>query len=186
MIGHGRRSARSRPWIHGIRPFASAARAPILPRETTPSRSGPPTGRAERGNHLGAYGVRGANPDRKSGSADRPREPVSSPRRPTTDRGPPPARIRTPCRRRLRRPARRGPLPGDRARALVGGRAAARRSLLPTPAGVLTVTPTAVPCRTRRPPPSRPCHPPTWRRRRRTGGPLPQPHTTALSRRPRR
>src|SRR3954452_8820448 len=140
MIGHGRRSGRSPDGLRDSA-LASAARAPILAPETTPSLSGPPVGRAERGNHLGALlGVRGANPDRESGSADRPREPVSSPRRPTTDRGPLPARIRTPRRRlrgraRARAACRRPPL---RARC---GRPAARRPLLPTTAGVPAATP---------------------------------------------
>src|SRR4051794_15688920 len=140
MIGHGRRSGRSPDGLRGSA-LASAARAPILAPETTPSPSGPPVGRAERGNHLGALrGVRGANPDRESGSADRPREPVSSPRRPTTDRGPLPARIRTP-RRRLRGPASvRAAHRRQRLRARCG-RPAARRHLLPPTAGVPAVTP---------------------------------------------
>src|SRR3954452_22848106 len=140
MIGHGRRWVRSPGGLRDSA-LASAARAPILAPETTPSLSGPPVGRAERGNHLGAFrGVRGASPDRESGSADRPREPVSSPRRPTTDRGPLPARIRTP-RRRLRGPARaRAACRRQRLRARCSG-SAARRPLLPTTAGVSAVTP---------------------------------------------
>src|SRR3954454_23197496 len=126
--------------IAGVR-LASAARAAILAPETTPSPSGPPVGRAERGNHLGALrGVRGANPDRESGSADRPREPVSSPRRPTTDRGPLPACIRTP-RRRLRGPASVRPAHRRQRLRARCGRPAARRHLLPPTAGVPAVTP---------------------------------------------
>src|SRR3954447_24256450 len=70
-------------------------------------------------------------------------------------------------------PPERGPLAGDSACALV---AAARRRGVPCfpqrPASPPS-PPAAAPCRTRRPPPSRPYHPPAWRRRRR-GAPSPR------------
>ena len=88
MIGHRRR------W--GLPPLRPPL-APIYCRPTTPSPFGPPGSRGA-GEPIGRRLRRpGANPGHVPGSADRPREPVSSPRRPTTDRGPRTARLRTPC-----------------------------------------------------------------------------------------
>jgi hypothetical protein len=110
-------------------------------------------GRAERGNQLGAgFRCPGANPGPVPGSADRPCEPVSSPRRPTTDRGPRTARLRTPRCRILRGAAD----PGARGRPRVVRDAArlpfparvppsvalvAVPRLLPAPAGARAATP---------------------------------------------
>jgi hypothetical protein len=87
MIGHATR------W--GIPPLYPPL-APIYCRSIRRRVRSARLGRAERGNQLGA-GLRcpGANPGHVPGSADRPCEPVSSPRRPTTDRGPRTASLRT-------------------------------------------------------------------------------------------
>ena len=113
-------------------------------------------GCAERGNQLGpGFRCPGANPGHVPGSADRPCEPVSSPRRPTTDRGPRTARLRTPRCRPLRGCADPGAAPGGHAhapRAAAGRHARApgrghHLPLLPAPAGARAATPhgTAVP-----------------------------------------
>jgi hypothetical protein len=101
MIGHRRRRGHSA--------LASAASAHILPRQRRRVRS-LPVDRAERGNQLGAsapWGESGLVP----GSADRPCEPVSSPRRPTTDPWTRPSAYLHACPPWPARPSRRPPRP---------------------------------------------------------------------------
>ena len=73
-------------------------------------------GHGGAGDHWDARARPGANPERKPGSADRPREPVSSPRRRPTDRGPacvlPPTPGRCPAVGRHRRARARGAAAG--------------------------------------------------------------------------
>jgi hypothetical protein len=95
MIGHPRRRGRSA--------LASAASAHILPRQRRRVRSAACRSNGA-GEPLGAYSAPRGESGHLPGSAGRPREPVSSPRRPTTDPWTLPSAHSHACPPRLARP----------------------------------------------------------------------------------